>query len=586
MNSLARQLRWLIGLRLVVVTSILVTFGLLNLVPQAPVDPPPEVMGPEIPTTALPSEGLELDGGLIAPGFTQRKLLTLAGAVYLASLLYIVLLGTGRRYPRQAFLQLCGDLLLVTAVVYYTGGVNSPFSIIYLLVIAVASFLLGRRNRFAIAVFAYLLYGTLLLGLFFGWFPSPSGTMTDERASGSRLAYNLTVNLVAFYSVALLTSYLALRSRVTRTELELEEKREDLADLRVVHRDVIQSISSGLITTDLEGLITSINRAGEEILGKREGELLRRPVHDVGLLSTVQWEQALAEPGTGNKLRVEAKLERDGVEAVVGFSLSPLSDADETLRGYIVIFQDLTRWRRLQDEVRLKDRMAAVGELAAGLAHEVGNPLAAISGSVQMLGQKVEAGSSESKLLEILLKESQRLDRTIKGFLRFARPKERSSIHFDMGRLLTENVELLRNSPELLPTHQLELELDPPQAMVVADPDLISQIFWNLARNALKAMPEGGLLRVFGKIENDRYRMGFADAGHGMTAEEKANLFHPFKSFFGSGTGIGMAIVYRIVQEHGGHLLVESEPQRGTTITVELPLGGTGSQPISVGSAP
>ncbi|MEM7481380.1 MAG: ATP-binding protein [Acidobacteriota bacterium] len=582
MSPIARQLRWLIALRLVVVTSLLVSYGLLTLVPQGTIDP---ATVPEVPTPggALPTEGFEpstvqIGSAQIVPGLTARVVLGLAGATYLASLLYLLLLSLGRRYPAQAFLQLCGDLLLVTAIVYYTGGINSPFSTIYLLVIAVASFLLGRRNRFVIAVFAYVLYASLLLSLYFGWLQAV--TPVTETASPSRLVYNLTVNLVAFGSVALLTSYLALRSRVTRTELELEEKLEDLADLKVVHRDVIQSINSGLITTDLEGRITSVNRTGEEILGRGEEELLREPIQSVGLVTEEQWQEALASAEAERKLRIETRLERDGEEALIGFSLSPLSDAEGVPRGHIVIFQDLTRWQELQDRVRLKDRMAAVGEMAAGLAHEVGNPLAAISGSVQMLSHKVQEGSSEGKLLDILLKESQRLDRTIKGFLRFARPKERASVHFDIAQLIEENVELLRNSPEVLAGHSLELDLQPPTAMIVADPDLISQIFWNLARNALKAMPEGGRLRVSGSLDPEHYTLRFIDTGRGMGDEERTNLFHPFKSFFDSGSGIGMAIVYRIVEEHGGDLRVDSEPGVGTSIAVELPLGGTGTQPI------
>jgi two-component system sensor histidine kinase PilS (NtrC family) len=273
-------------------------------------------------------------------------------------------------------------------------------------------------------------------------------------------------------------------------------------------------------------------------------------------------------------MRSELELVLDGETRYVGFSVSRLADAFGLHRGYIIIFQDLTRWRRLQEEVRIKDRMVAVGELAAGLAHEIGNPLAAISGSVQMLSSSVNGDPAQRKLIDILLKESHRLDRTIKGFLRFARPRERSSVTFDIARLLAENFELLKNSEEVSPLHQLELALDPPSARLNADPDQVSQIFWNLARNALRAMPDGGLLRVVGRLESDCYRMQVIDTGRGMSEEQRANLFHPFQSFFDGGTGIGMAIVYRIVQEHGGRLRVDSRPGAGTTITVELPTAG------------
>ena len=240
-------------------------------------------------------------------------------------------------------------------------------------------------------------------------------------------------------------------------------------------------------------------------------------------------------------------------------------------RGWNVVFQDLTRWRELEEQVRMKDRMAAVGELAAGIAHEIGNPLAAISGSVQMLSRSATGDAQQDKLLHILLKESQRLDRTIKGFLRFARPRDRSTVEFDVARLLAENFELLGNSDEVGEHHRLDLDLDPPTAWLVADPDQVSQVFWNLARNALKAMPDGGELRIGGHGDNGFYRISVEDTGRGMTEQQRANLFHPFQSFFDSGTGIGMAIVYRIVKDHGGELRVDSSEDGGTRITVVLP---------------
>ncbi|MEO1087686.1 MAG: ATP-binding protein, partial [Acidobacteriota bacterium] len=243
-------------------------------------------------------------------------------------------------------------------------------------------------------------------------------------------------------------------------------------------------------------------------------------------------------------------------------------------RGFILIFQDLTEWRGLQDQLRIQDRMAALGQMAAGLAHEVGNPLAAISGSVQMLSRAAETGSSSAKLLNITLRESRRLDRTVKNFLQFARPRDRHEEPVDICELLEADLELLRNSDEVVDGHSLVADLEPPSAIVVLDRDQVSQIFWNLARNALQAMPDGGTLRVEGRIHDERYRLRFSDSGRGMSKEERDQLFQPFKSFFDGGMGLGMAIVYRIVEEHSGNIEVDSEPGRGTTITIDLPLGG------------
>ncbi len=544
MPPLLRQLQWYIALRVVVILTVLLAYTFLGV-------------------------DLEASGG----GVGARVWLYLGVPCFAATLFYIILLGVLRRHPGvQAYIQFFGDLLLITGLVYSApgGGIPSPLSTLYLIVIAVASTLLRRRAGVTVATAALVFY-TLP-----GVFPQlqqllfPSSQFVLVRSSA--LFYNMVVHGFGFYAMAFLTSHLA--HNVTLAERELEEKSGHLADLQMAHRDVIQSISSGLITTDLDGVVASVNQAGLEILEKPESELVGVPIQRSGLFADQRWAEVTAASEQNKRLRSEAELVRESETRPVGFSISQLTDAYGTHRGYIVVFQDLSRWRRLQEELRMKDRMAAVGELAAGLAHEIGNPLAAISGSVQMLSSSLQGDSAQRKLIEILLKESQRLDRTIKGFLRFARPRERSSVVFDVARLLAENFELLRNSQEVSPGHRLQIDLDPPSAKLIADPDQVSQIFWNLARNALRAMPDGGTLKVVGRLRQDTYRFEVIDTGRGMSEEQRANLFHPFQSFFDGGTGIGMAIVYRIVQDHGGRLGVDSRPGGGTRITVELPVVG------------
>ena len=605
MSNLTNQLRWYIAVRVVAIGSVLIPYALLQI---GPTSAPPEVEGSLPPVVTAPAPTPEPDQSpgpqaspepapqaaspiLMGPPapppepemLRPQVVFRLGGLTFAATLVYIALLRILRRRPTvQAYIQFFGDLALITALVYYLGGIESPFSMLYLIVIAVASTLLRRRAGITVASAANVLYAGLVLGLYFHRLPLPPGA--PETVPVFRLAYGLAVHCFGFYGVALLTSYLA--HNVARAERELEEKREHLADLEVVHRDVIESISSGLITTDLEGVITSINQAGLSILERPLEELLGRPIRESGLFSPERWSELTAASENKRTLRAETELERGGDTRNVGFSISQLNDADGRHRGFIVIFQDFSRWRKLEGELRIKDRMAAVGELAAGLAHEIGNPLAAISGSVQMLSSAPNATPSQRKLIEILLKESQRLDRTIKGFLRFARPREGSLQPFDIARLLAENCELLRNSAEVSDRHRIEVKLDPPSASVIADPDQVSQIFWNLARNSLRAMPGGGTLTIVGRLTDEHYRMQVIDTGRGMTEEQRANLFHPFQSFFDGGTGIGMAIVYRIVQEHGGRLDVESRPGGGTTITVELPAMSATPviQPVAAGS--
>jgi two-component system sensor histidine kinase PilS (NtrC family) len=537
---LERSLRWLIAIRLVVITSVVLPYLLAQLsTPGA------------IPTFDL--------------------LYLLAGLTYLASLLYIALVFLLAGRPTlQAHIQFAGDLLLVTGLVAFFGGIGSPFSLFYLVVIMVASVLLRRRTGVIVATAAYLLYAGLVVGLATGVLPSLGPALSDTELEW-RLPYNLAIHFFGFYAVALLTSVLA--ESVRQAEAELAAQRGSLANLEVFHRDVVQSISTGLATTGLDGRVTSVNRAALEILGRNEDELIERPVEQLGLVSRDEWQRLATALGSGRPTdRTETAVRRGEDIVPVGYSLSRLTDARGVPVGTILVFQDLSQWHRLQEELRLKDRMAAAGELASGIAHEVGNPLAAISGSVQLLSSALPANDAQRKLFDIILKESHRLDRTIKGFLRFARPKERATSRFDIAALLAENLVLLRNSEEATGRHRFELDLEPPSAFLVGDADQISQIFWNLARNALRAMPEGGTLQLTGRLGEETYRMEFRDTGRGMSDAQRGRLFQPFQSFFDGGTGIGMAIVYRIVQEHGGRIAVETRPGEGTAIRVELPL--------------
>ncbi|MEM1249062.1 MAG: ATP-binding protein [Acidobacteriota bacterium] len=535
-HRLADQLKWLIGLRLVVITSVLLPAYLLQL--------------------SSSGETVEFD-----------FLLTLAGFSYVASLVYIGLLSVAPKHlTLQAYLQFVGDLALVTGLVYQFGGTTSPFSMLYLIVISVAAAVLRRRAGVTVAELAWVFYAGLIVSLYFGWVESPTG----EPTSIARLTYSLAIHLFGFYAVALLTSYLA--RDVARVEQELEEKSEDLADLEVFHRDVIESMTSGLVTTDLGGKVTSINRVGRSILDVDSDSIVGSPIDSLGLFSAEKWDELRTASTEGvGRIRDETEIENPEGRACVGFSVGELLDVDGKARGFTLIFQDLTEWRKLQEEVRIKDRMAAVGELAAGLAHEIGNPLAAISGSVQMLSSTVPANSSQHKLLDITLQESRRLDRIIKDFLQYARPKAKQEQRYNIAKLLQQNVQLLRNSEEVSDEHEVEVDLEPNSLSLVGDPDQMSQVFWNLTRNSLRAMPDGGTIRVRGQLDDEVYRISYSDTGRGMSEEERANLFHPFQSFFDGGTGIGMAIVYRIVEEHHGRIVVESEPGVGTTIAIELP---------------
>ncbi|MEM7349553.1 MAG: ATP-binding protein [Acidobacteriota bacterium] len=503
---------------------------------------------------------------------TDPKLQFFIAMASVQSLLYIVLLRVLRTRPEaQAYIQLCGDLIFITLLIDKLEAMS--FSILYIFIISVAAVFLNRTGVLIVAGLAYLLY----LSVVFGWIRllfdlrTPLPSLPEEPGPMFELSYNLIVHVIGFYGVAILTSYLARDA--ARSEEQLRKNQLDLTYLQGLYGDVIQSMSSGLLITDIDTRILNLNRSGEEILGRSEAELIGDSIEKSGILTAEQFAHYVGL-GERNIVRSEGEcLRGDGTEIHVGYTLTQLRDTEGNLQGYILLFQDLSEWHELQQQLQVQDRMAAMGQMAAGLAHEVGNPLAAISGSVQMLAAGLQGDASRTKLADIILKESHRLDRTVKAFLQFAKPSERNPAVFDIAAMLVEDTQLLSHSGDVQTGHAIAADVLPDSAMIRADFDQISQIFWNLARNALQAMPNGGQLTISGRIENEYYHMEFLDTGIGMTEEERGRLFHPFKSFFGGGTGLGMAIVYRIVKEHGGNIRVESEPNKGSRITVELPIG-------------
>jgi two-component system sensor histidine kinase PilS (NtrC family) len=495
-----------------------------------------------------------------------------AGATYALTLLYIGLAFSVPSRTLNLAIQTGGDLLVETLLVYFTGGLDSPFSFLYLVSVITASMLLYRRGGLLAASAASILYGVLVDLMYYGVLPMPQQSIFLPIAwTSSRLYFNMAANFSGFYATALLTSYLS--EQLQRTSRELDTNRQNLAELRALNQNVVESIPSGLITLTSFGSASFINPAGAAILRAEPMSFLGRHISELGFFTHEQWNAARDELAKGSVVRQEVeRLDDAGNQRSVGFAVSPLFTLDGKFSGYTVIFQDLTDVKKLEAEVRLKDRMAAVGELSAGIAHEIRNPLAAIAGSVQVLKKSQSLTPQEQRLMSIVLKESERLNKSISDFLRFVRPQEKRTVAFDVAASLSETLDLLVNSPELHERHEIRREIVPPSFQLAGDADQIRQVFWNLARNAVAAMPQGGVLTVRTNVDDSAYHIVFSDSGRGMSQADLQRLFQPFRTNFPSGTGLGMAISYRIVQEHGGRIDVRSDVGSGTAITVSLPL--------------
>ncbi len=508
--------------------------------------------------------------------YTVREILPInylyliAGLTYVLTLVYIAIgrLISSRR--AQLMIQMGGDLLVETLLVYFTGGLDSPFSFMYLVSIITASMMLYRRGGLLAASGAVILYGALADLMYYGVLPVPEQTwFVPTPWTSSRLYFNMATNFAGFYATALLVSIIS--EKLQRTAEELDANRQNLAELRALNQNVVESIPSGLITLTQYGTAAFINPAGCQILQTQPITILGRHVTELGFASGEEWGSIRNDLTAGTLVRRENDIDVGGERRSIGFALTPLSTLEGKAAGYTLIFQDLTEMKKLEAEVRLKDRMAAVGELSAGIAHEIRNPLAAIAGSVQVLKNSQSLNSQEQRLMTIVLRESERLNKTIAEFLRFVRPQEKRAVEFDIAASLSETLDLLTNSVELRKDHEIRREINPPSFTIVGDGDQIRQVFWNIALNAFRAMPGGGVLAVRANANDGEYRIVFADNGRGMSEADQRRLFTPFRTNFPAGTGLGMAISYRIVQEHGGRIDVQSRVGEGTAITVALP---------------
>lgn len=479
---------------------------------------------------------------------------------------YFFILRLSRNYALQVRIQFFFDSLLITWLVWRTGDLTSPYITLYIVLVSIASAFLLARETILLASFCVLLFAVLSLAVAMGALHSFGVTPSSEKI----------VQIIAFNGGALLlVGLLAARLSDRHASGEqLMETAKTLASLRVLHERIIESIRSGLITTDLEGNIYTFNTAASEITGYKSEEMLGKSI--ASLFGNIEQSMSLTldsiEVGE-QPPRFEADLMTpEGFAVRVGYGISPLFSETGETTGLIVTFQDLTEIRTMEESVRRKDRLAAVGRVAAGLAHEIRNPLGAMRGAIQVLDSQTPRGTAQASLMEIILRESDRLNKIITNFLTYARPRVGNFSEIDVREAIGDTVMLLRHSPDVKEQHKLETSLPRNPVMIAADPTQLKQIFWNLARNALFAMADGGVLNIeTEKIAFNRVRIVFSDTGCGMSPEQVERLFEPFSDSTTGGTGLGLSIVYQIIRDHNGTINVRSRENEGTTITIELP---------------
>jgi two-component system sensor histidine kinase PilS (NtrC family) len=567
-STFRRRLFWLIGGRVAVVTLLLGSAILIQI--NAP--------------GSLP----------INPFFF------LIGLTYALTFVYVLLLRQAEQHRWLIDVQLACDAVIVSALVHMTNGVSSYFTSLYALPIIAASTIQSQRSGMMVGVLSSVMYAGVVSGQYFGTPALPVVIGADYHPEPHVALFIVGLNIFGFMAVAVLSGYLAERLR--RTGAALEQTANQLEDLQAFSEHVINSLAGGLATTDIDGRILSFNQAAAVITGIPAADAVNRPAADVlqlpsefremfgarerpraerGADSPVASERG---PGPARGEQARPKLPRveylfsypDGRAIELGISTAILR-TERGESGFVFTFQDVTESRRQEREARVQQRLAAVGEMAAGIAHEIRNPLASMSGSLQILRQELPLNDEQSQLMDIVLRESDRLNDTIRSFLAYARPQRNALARLDVRQVVTDAGTLLQNSPELLETHSVRCDVPPDPVWCLADEAQIRQIVWNLASNGLRAMSDGGELTMSVSAERaadggpGMVTMAVADEGIGIAADELEGILQPFHGGFARGTGLGLSIVHRIVSDYGGELLVTSQPGKGTTVLVKLP---------------
>jgi two-component system sensor histidine kinase PilS (NtrC family) len=493
------------------------------------------------------------------------------------SLFFLIYNQISHDYRLQAYLQIFSDIAIITVILHVTGDLDSNYFSLYLMTIMLASVLFPRGKAYLVAAVCFVAMGAMIEMAYLPTiypelvskypalqFLTTSSSLAPDLKS---LQVKISASLFGFFAVAYLSSYLSESLR--KAGRELRDKSGQVASLQAKNENIIQSMREGMLSTDLQGGITELNPAGAEILGRRLDELRGGSIGSIfrGLAEDLP---SNGDVGSSVARREITYLHPNHELRILRVSFSPLVVPAMGAVGYVYNFQDLTEEKRREAGYRTKDRMATLGRMAAGIAHEIRNPLASIAGSVKLLQSISKLDEDQANLITIVSRESERLNKLVSDFLLYSRDQRFEFQRVDVITLLEETLLLLEHHPLFNPRIQIERKFPHGALTIMADSDKLRQVFWNICDNSLKAMPEGGTLTAQAEDSGKRVRVVLADTGVGFTSVQLEKVFEPFQSGFNEGTGLGLALVYQILQGHQASVQVDSQPGKGARFVIDL----------------
>lgn len=479
--------------------------------------------------------------------------------VFIISFVYIGLLRLRLIKQRMLnifiYFQFIMDIILIESLIVLTGGIESWFSFLNILLTIGATMILGRRGGMIIATATAILYGTIIDLQFYKVIPVSYNTsykVTD-------FLYNIFVNITGLFFTAYLMGYVV--SRLEKASESLQKKDVDLRELSRFHSEVIENIPSGLFTTDAEGRIYLFNAAAEAITGFNRQDVSLKYINRIFPFLTLPLVSGRHEGRiTTNKNNTK----------YIGMNISLYKNSEGTPVGYIGTFQDVTAIIKMEEEIKRKEKLAAIGQLSASIAHELRNPLASIKSSFEMLKEGSLPAETKNRLMEIAINEMERLNRIVTDFLSYSNPKPAEFVRFNLSTIVNELIDMHKTIQEYIITFHKDVQED---INIIADEQKIRQLLWNLLLNAIEAVSEKeGHIYVSLKGADHSVIIRIKDNGTGIKKEEIDKIFYPFYSTKDKGTGLGLAIAYRIVEEHKGKIEVVSEEGQGTEFIITIPV--------------